>query len=396
MYCHKPRKLIVVLVSWYPTKENQIQGHFFRERSRLLERHNDVIILYFRKSSLKNLLNREYTKVKPLLDPQVMVIPKLLISKESVLFLLLPHVIYRKLKVIDKTVTNYFLNRILSRKLKRKPDVIYAMSAQSCASETLYMSRKYSVPFIISEHSQIDRTALRNKDVAQALNKCSLFIGISSDKIQEVLKLGINVNTEFVGNCVNTDRFFLKTDSVNKKFTLLFSGYYCFRKDFETFISALKILTSRGVDYQAIFVGAGGMDQGITKSKIIPRDISNNVLWISHALPSEMVNYYHQADLTVLTSISEGMPNTVLESLACGTPVISTKCGGSQDIITPENGRLVEIRDYKKLAHHIIEIYSGQLNFDSVKVRNSILRKYSHDSYRIKMQRIMDNLDEMI
>ena len=54
-----------------------------------------------------------------------------------------------------------------------------------------------------------------------------------------------------------------------------------------------------------------------------------------------LIEYYNAADALVLTSRREGMPNVVLESLACGTPVVATRVGGVPEVIVdPAAGRL--------------------------------------------------------
>jgi len=58
-----------------------------------------------------------------------------------------------------------------------------------------------------------------------------------------------------------------------------------------------------------------------------------------------LVDYYAAADVTLLASSREGMPNVVLESLACGTPVVATAVGGVPDVVdAPAAGRLVAER----------------------------------------------------
>ena len=65
----------------------------------------------------------------------------------------------------------------------------------------------------------------------------------------------------------------------------------------------------------------------------------------------ELVDYYGAADILVLASRSEGMANVLLESLACGTPVVASDVGGAREIVTaPEAGRLVAPGDSAALA----------------------------------------------
>ena len=64
------------------------------------------------------------------------------------------------------------------------------------------------------------------------------------------------------------------------------------------------------------------------------------------AIPqAELCDYYNAADVMVLASSREGMPNVVLEAMACGTPVLATPVGGIPELITvPEAGELMRER----------------------------------------------------
>jgi len=69
---------------------------------------------------------------------------------------------------------------------------------------------------------------------------------------------------------------------------------------------------------------------------------------IPHA---ELCDYYNAADAMVLASSREGMPNVVLEAMACGTPVVATPVGGTPELITTdEAGQLMRERSPEALV----------------------------------------------
>jgi glycosyltransferase involved in cell wall biosynthesis len=60
----------------------------------------------------------------------------------------------------------------------------------------------------------------------------------------------------------------------------------------------------------------------------------------------DVKKYYQSADIFVLPSLSEGMPNVVLEAMACGLPIIMTPCEGSKELVT-DNGIITSLEDLK-------------------------------------------------
>jgi glycosyltransferase involved in cell wall biosynthesis len=99
----------------------------------------------------------------------------------------------------------------------------------------------------------------------------------------------------------------------------------------------------------------------------------------------------HRGSVAVLPSNWEGMPNAVLEAMACGLPCVATRVSGSEDIIQHGiNGLLVEPQDYESLAKALLTL-----------LRDPILaKKYGHAA-RIRIeqhyssQRIMDMYVEL-
>jgi peptidoglycan/xylan/chitin deacetylase (PgdA/CDA1 family)/glycosyltransferase involved in cell wall biosynthesis len=76
---------------------------------------------------------------------------------------------------------------------------------------------------------------------------------------------------------------------------------------------------------------------------------------------SELPDWYRAADWTVLTSISEGVPNVLLESHACGTPFVATRVGGVPEIAIPGIDRLAVAGNADDLATHLAAALKTEL-----------------------------------
>lgn len=128
--------------------------------------------------------------------------------------------------------------------------------------------------------------------------------------------------------------------------TLLSVGHLIERKGHHVVIEALRELP--GVSL--VIAGDGGMDRQL-RELARRAGVAERVRFVGAKTHAELVSYYNAADALVLASDREGMPNVVLESLACGTPVIATAVWGTPEIVHhAAAGRLVERREPAAIA----------------------------------------------
>lgn len=75
--------------------------------------------------------------------------------------------------------------------------------------------------------------------------------------------------------------------------------------------------------------------------------VEQYVQFVGHKDKGEIIPYYQQADIFILPSKKEGMPNVVLEAMSCGLPIIMTPCEGSKELVEG-NGLVVNVKEFKK------------------------------------------------
>jgi glycosyltransferase involved in cell wall biosynthesis len=77
--------------------------------------------------------------------------------------------------------------------------------------------------------------------------------------------------------------------------------------------------------------------------------------------PADLPSYYSLMDLFVHPSLRDGLPNALLEAMACGVTVIGTPVGGIKDVVVDcENGRLVSTNNVNELASAIEELLTNK------------------------------------
>ena len=130
-------------------------------------------------------------------------------------------------------------------------------------------------------------------------------------------------------------------------------------KGITTLIRAARAVLDK---YQVDFVVAGEIqDQEYHREcqeLIEGLGLQEHFKFIGHVSLSE---WYHRADISVLSSISEGMPYTLLESMSCGLPCVCTAVGGIPEILGDDSvGYLVPPNDPHSLANRICQLLENE------------------------------------
>ena len=144
----------------------------------------------------------------------------------------------------------------------------------------------------------------------------------------------------------------LKLKSSNNKKILLFCGgkklaeqLPAERKGLEYLISALRLLWKKRDDIELLYIG---------DDFELPVDFSVPVHFEGRKKRKEMKEYYNRADLFIIPTLADNFPMTILEAMACKTPIISTNIGGIPEIIiSNKTGILCSPRDALDLAEKI-------------------------------------------
>lgn len=157
--------------------------------------------------------------------------------------------------------------------------------------------------------------------------------------------------------------------------TISAMGRLSHEKGFDTLINAFSFVEKSAPDFNLIIYGEGEL-----RDKLLSR-INDLGLLEKVNLLGENVNALFDianSSVFVLSSRFEGMPNALMEAMACGVPCVSTKCEmGPEELISDgENGLLVPVNDEQALAKAILRIVkdkqlSSKLSKNCIKIRET-------------------------
>jgi len=137
---------------------------------------------------------------------------------------------------------------------------------------------------------------------------------------------------------------------------ILFIGRIAKVKGMELFVDILKEL--RRLDdksnWRGLIVGNGEYEISL-KNYIQAQQLTDNLIFTGSVNSFQILSeYYSLADVFLITSFSESVPLTLLESLSCGTPVVSTNVGIAKNVLGFNNGFVVSKNEASEMAKLIM------------------------------------------
>jgi len=316
---------VVAPVPWFPFKNEKFGEYADKARIPAVENRNGIEVLH----------------------PRYPLIPKIGMSLAPCLialsvFPLLKRVIKNgyDFEVLD---AHYFypdgVAAVLLGKWLNKPVVITARGTD------LNLIPQYLIP-----RRMIVWAARQAKElitVCHALKEVLLQLGIPDEKIT-VIRNGVDLGVfQPPENRIHLRE---KLNIIGK--SVLSVGYLIERKGHHLIIEALKQLP----DVKLYIAGDGG-DRGYLEKLSKKHGVEDRVIFLGRIRHEELAEYYGAVDMLVLASSREGWANVLLESMACGTPVVATKIWGTPEIVTvPEAGILCD-RTIDGIAQAIMGIY---------------------------------------
>jgi glycosyltransferase involved in cell wall biosynthesis len=202
----------------------------------------------------------------------------------------------------------------------------------------------------------------------------------NSEGLKELSFKADSYPAHVIPNGVDTDFYKpkKKKDSGAEKF--LFVGRFQIQKNLFFLLEQMdKIVIEKGLRIELYLVGTGPLENSLKKFAKKLR-IKDQIHWHGWSSMESIREHYQKADCLLNPSFCEGMPNVVLEAMACGIPVIASNVPGNNDIIRHEDtGFLFDLDKPIQLQEAIISLAANKHLISSMgdRGRNFVVEKYS-------------------
>ncbi len=169
-----------------------------------------------------------------------------------------------------------------------------------------------------------------------------------------------------IHNPVNPNLLKQYGSNVTRNKEILFVGRLCSEKAIDELLNIFKDFHKVLPEYKLRIVGDGPLKESL-QQLASTLGFEDAVIWEGAQI--KLAPYYQQARVVVLTSIYEGFPNVLIESVSLGTPVVAYDCisGPSEIIIDGLNGYLIENLNKKMFKEKLLQAVNDNWNYELVK-----------------------------
>jgi glycosyltransferase involved in cell wall biosynthesis len=251
-----------------------------------------------------------------------------------------------------------------------RPDLVYTTWAYPDGWAAVGLARGAGLPVVLKVHGsdvlQVDEYPARRRGTAEALRRADRVVAVSRDLARRVIDLGTDpAKVHVVYNGVDGQVFHpgdrgqarARLGLDPRRPLLLYVGNLVPVKGPDVLIEACAQLAAAGRDFDLHLIGRGSSREPLAR-QAAERGIPGRVRFHGVVAHDRLPDWFRAADLLVLPSRSEGVPNVLLEASACGTPFVATDVGGIPEVADLSTSLLVPPGDPARLSGAIDQMLS--------------------------------------
>ncbi|MCP1373348.1 glycosyltransferase family 4 protein [Dyella lutea] len=246
-------------------------------------------------------------------------------------------------------------------------DCVLASWAYPDAAAAGWLARRMGWPYVVKVHgSDLNVQAedpARRPQIRKALVGARAVVAVSRALADKAVALGVEpARVHVVYNGVDHARFSPgsrpearhRLDLPGDVPVLLYVGNLKASKGCMDLLEAFAPVAQARPGARLVFVGAGECRDAL-RARADELGLGGAVRLVGATPHADLPDWFRAATLLCLPSHNEGVPNVVLEAMACGIPVVATRVGGIPEVVPGEGGLLVPVRDRHALAEALVQ-----------------------------------------
>ncbi|UNC93629.1 glycosyltransferase [Candidatus Contubernalis alkaliaceticus] len=401
---------IFVIPSWYPDAHNRVSGVFIREQVLAigeLRPHWRVAVslggqsaqsLSFRSPRHNYRIIKEYLQDSK--NPVCEISPNVMELRKPV-FRWTPRIARGNWPGV---IAANLQNLQLTQELWKEVHLIHAHVSYPAGKIAMELSHQTQIPYVVTEHMgpfpfpvYLDSRGGLIPEVREPLKKAHASIAVSPFLAEKMKQFRLP-DPVVVPNLVNETLFKPPKTFPDK-------GETPFR-----FLTVCAMVPEKGIyellEAISIMVGKGSPDTQVVQFRLLGEGpekhsarhraqslgISSYIKWLDSPSREEVRREFQQCDAFVLPSHYETFGVVYAEAMACGKPVIATRCGGPESMVNQQNGMLVEVKNVTQLSSALKQMYEGAGNYDSQMIRRDFMERFSREAVVNSLEKVYNKV----
>lgn len=352
---------VLMMVSWYSPEDTAVGiGIFHYEQAMALKKYCDVAIYYPYDRDISAMTDAVENGIK----------------------------VYRSKYKLERKIRNRYNMFRAMKKIKREfnPDVIHAHVATEAGRFAVVLGRLFHIPVVITEHSTIEASGVRefpHHMYAKFAYKHSKYNACVSDNLRDGLGeifpqycFHTVYNGIKIPPAVEATKIYKIDGAVNM--ILVASLYDRDIKGIPNLLTVVRGLKEQGYKIRLHIVGDGEYQKEF-ENLAVSLGIKDECIFHGRLAKDEVYAILKQMDFLVSASKFESFGCSVAEAMMVGKPVVATRSGGTESIVTKETGMLIEKENVKALYEGIEDMISNYGKYDSVAIKNYARSRFDID-----------------
>jgi len=276
--------------------------------------------------------------------------------------------------------TTLFFTLLFKLRQIRKfaPDCALLSWAYPDAVAGTALARLLNIPTVIKVHgSDINMHAQmkwRAGQILWSMQKAAAVMSVSRDLAEKIELLGVNrEKVHVIYNGVNKAKFRPAPRAETRRALnlpqereiIVFVGNLKPEKGCNDLLEAFSILAERRHSVDLYFIGSGSSAEFI-QAKAASSGLGKRVHMVGSISHDKLPHWICCSNLIALPSHNEGVPNVLLESMACGIPVVATRVGGIPEVVSSEAGILCQSQDITGLVNALNDCLDKDWNSQAI------------------------------
>ncbi|MEA3463009.1 MAG: glycosyltransferase [Bacteroidota bacterium] len=378
----KKGKRILIIPSWYPPDG----GYFFKEHSEALQKMGwQVDVLVNRLVGARKLIQAGISAFRPYRAGDE---SGLRVVRAS--YLKVPGSEQYNIAGWSRQTCRFY------RKYEKqfgKPDLILAHSVTWAGFAAYLINRDHGIPYVIVEHRSFfvwstDEARKMVKsfhiplfDLAYAHCEDLILVSESLRKGIVALVPTVRKRIKVIPNMIREDQFFPPSEPrKTEPFVFLWAGRLEHVKGVDMLLQAVKLLADLADrEFVVRLAGKGSLRKEL-ELHATALGVNEKVSFLDRLSREEMLKEFQEANCFVLPTRYEAFGVVLIEAMATGLPVIATRSGGPDSIVTKENGLLIDRDNAAELAEAMWHIMAHADEYPADLIRSRTLQQYGDAS----------------